>query len=328
MDKIIDILRVAGEVTRLRIIVLLSQGELASAEVSSVLGQSQPRVSRHLKLLAEVGIAEKRLEGAWVFLKLSNDQAIRKIIDPILQSIPIDDSTYIRDLKKLVEIRETREEEAKQFFESIAPEWEKLKSLHQPEEAVANAIKQIVANEEFSFHIDLGSGVGDLLALLSENANRSEGLDRSRKMLALARARLDDYNENISLRLGDILNLPYKDKEADLVTIHQVLHYLDKPEYAISEASRILTNNGTLIIVDFAPHNSEELRQLYNHKRLGFIPDEIIGIANNFGLKLIKLENIKNNKNEDKGLSVNIFKFKKNNDNLKIDTPITNRNFV
>ncbi len=327
MDKIIDILRVAGEVTRLRIIALLSQGELASAEISNVLGQSQPRVSRHLKLLSEVNIAERRLEGAWVFLKLTNDINIRKIIDPILNSIPKDDVTYLRDLKKLGEIRASREEEAKQYFETIAPEWDKLKSLHHPDEAVTEALKNIVEGQKFELHIDLGSGIGELLELMSDKAKRSEGLDRSRKMLALSRARLDE-NKNISLRLGDILNLPYDDEVADLVTIHQVLHYLEKPEYAIHEAARILSKNGTLLIVDFAPHNNEELRQLYNHKRLGFSTKEIEKICENYNLELIEVQNINNQIASDKALSVNIFKFKKNIGNIKIDSPIKVRNFV
>lgn len=330
MDKIIEILRVAGEVTRLRIIILLSQGELAATEISSVLGQSQPRVSRHLKLIAEANIAQKRSEGAWIFLKLSNDPFVRQIIDPILKSIPSNDPELLRDLTKLREIRAVREEEAKEYFEAIAPEWERLKSLHQPDEAVAKSLKSMVKSAKFDFHVDLGSGVGDLLELMAEQCQRSEGLDRSRKMLAVARARLDDKYKNISVRLGDISNLPYNDNEVNLVTIHQVLHYLDNPEAAIKEAVRILAPNGTLLIADFAPHENEELRQLYNHKRLGFSAEEINQFAQKYGLIESGYEYIKsNNTNKDNSsISVNVFKFTKPPNNLKIDAPINKRNFA
>ena len=237
MDKIVDIVRAIGEPTRLRILVLLARGELAAGEMSTVLNQSQPRVSRHLKLLAEAGLLERRPEGAWVFFRLKTDGSAGRIIRAILDEVDKDDSILLRDLDRLAQVQAQREEVARAYFETAADEWHALRRLHQPEALVEARLVEAVAGQNFGLHIDLGSGTGRMIELFAPQARRAEGVDSSRKMLALARARLDDTGSGqASVRQADILGLPYEDDCADLVTIHQVLHYLPEPQAAIKEA--------------------------------------------------------------------------------------------
>ncbi|MCA3694393.1 MAG: metalloregulator ArsR/SmtB family transcription factor [Aquidulcibacter sp.] len=308
MDKIVDIVRAIGEPTRLRILVLLARGELAAGEMSTVLNQSQPRVSRHLKLLAEAGLLERRPEGAWVFFRLKTDGSVGRIIRAILDEVDKDDSILLRDLERLAQVQVQREELARAYFETAADEWHALRRLHQPEALVEARLVEAVAGENFGLHIDLGSGTGRMIELFAPQARRAEGVDSSRKMLALARARLDDTGSGqASVRQADILGLPYEDNCADLVTIHQVLHYLPEPQAAIKEAARILKPGGTLLIADFAPHAFEELRQVHAHRRLGFPDHEVTNWCEQFGLVVDAVEHIAPEAGQS-GLAVTLWK--------------------
>lgn len=308
MDKLVDIVRAIGEPTRLRILVLLARGELAAGEMSTVLNQSQPRVSRHLKLLAEAGLLERRPEGAWVFFRLKTDGSVGRIIRAILDEVDKDDSILLRDLERLAQVQVQREELARAYFETAADEWHALRRLHQPEALVEARLVEAVAGQNFSLHIDLGSGTGRMIELFAPQARRAEGVDSSRKMLALARARLDDTGSGqASVRQADILGLPYEDNCADLVTIHQVLHYLPEPQAAIKEAARILKPGGTLLIADFAPHAFEELRQVHAHRRLGFPDHEVTNWCEQFGLVVDAVEHIAPEADQS-GLAVTLWK--------------------
>lgn len=326
MNLTIDILKAAGESTRLRILALLAQGELTAGELSNVLGQSQPRVSRHIKLLNEAGLIERRNEGAWVFVRLGSTEPAKSILKTILHSIPKEDFVSMRDLVRLKEIKTAREEAAQKYFEKISSEWDSLRALHQPEEAVEKTMLEMVSGQKFDFHIDLGSGFGALLGAFSKITKRAEGVDSSRGMLGFARARLDDRKDShISVRLGNILDLPYSGNFVDLITIHQVLHYLDSPVVAIMEAARVLKPNGTLLIADFAPHHHEELREKYGHRRLGFSIDEVTGWVQSSGLEVTEIASV--GETDEDFLRVNIFKVKKP-ELMKIDNIKENRNFA
>jgi ubiquinone/menaquinone biosynthesis C-methylase UbiE/predicted transcriptional regulator len=333
LKQVIEILKAAGEDTRLRIIALLSQGELSAQEISTVLGQSQPRVSRHLKLLHEAGIIDKRSEGAWVFTKLSNNNKIKSIIDTIINNISESDGVILKDKSKLTDIRNIRKENAQSYFDSIAPEWAKLRKMQQPEELVEETMKSMVANMSFANHVDLGSGMGNILALFADQCGISEGVDNSKGMLMLARSRIDVIgNGSVNVRNGDITELSYPNEYCELATIHQVLHYLDNAQTAIKEAARILKTNGILLIADFAPHAHEILREKYGHKRLGFAINEIKDLAINENLELVDVKTINktnDNTNNDAELDVIIWKFKKlNNQSIKIDAPLDTRHFA
>jgi ubiquinone/menaquinone biosynthesis C-methylase UbiE len=308
MDHIVDIVRAIGEPTRLRILSLLAQGEMAAGEMSAVLNQSQPRVSRHLKLLTEAKLIERRPEGAWVFFRLSGHEQGDPILQSVLSQLSRSDFVLARDQERLAQIHVQREQQAQTYFEAAAVEWETLRKLHQPDEAVESALRAATGDEAFDLHIDLGSGTGRMLELFSTSAKRSEGVDSSRKMLSLARARIDGEGaRTLSVRQGDILALPYGDQVADLVTIHQVLHYLREPSLAVSEAARVLAIGGVLLIADFAPHSFEELREKHAHRRLGFSDDEVKAWCQRNGLDVVSTDLIAPTAGE-QGLAVCVWK--------------------
>jgi ubiquinone/menaquinone biosynthesis C-methylase UbiE/DNA-binding transcriptional ArsR family regulator len=311
MDELVEIVRAIGEPTRVRILALLSHGEMAAGEMSTVLNQSQPRVSRHLKLLAEAELIERRPEGAWVFFRLTDKGVAGRIVTAILAEIPERDFVIARDLERLAQIQAHRETQAQAYFEAAAEEWETLRRLHQPDLAVETALSAATGGASFDFHIDLGSGTGRMLEVFAAYTKKAEGIDSSRKMLAMARARLDNgESKALSVRQGDILALPYNDQVANLVTIHQVLHYLPEPNLAISEAARVLSAEGTLLIADFAPHSFEELREKHAHRRLGFTDQEVTNWCEQSGLKMMEITHVAPLSSAD-GLAVTIWKAQK-----------------
>jgi ubiquinone/menaquinone biosynthesis C-methylase UbiE len=320
VDQVVEIVRAIGEPTRLRILALLSHGEMAAGEMSTVLNQSQPRVSRHLKLLAEADLIERRPEGAWVFFRLNDKNSAGKIATAILREVPERDFIIARDTERLAQVQIHREQLAQAYFETVAEEWETLRRLHQPDDAVEAALAGAIEAREFEFHVDLGSGTGRMLEVFAPFTKRAEGIDSSRKMLALARARFDGAGGKLlSVRQGDILALPYTDQSADLVTIHQVLHYLREPSLAIAEASRVLSVGGIVLITDFAPHSYEELREKHAHRRLGFTDLEIANWCDQAGLSLLSTTHIAPLSAQD-GLAVTVWKATKKNASARVAT--------
>ncbi len=329
-DSLINLLRAAGEPTRLRIIALLANGEMVAQEITNILGQSQPRVSNHLKLLHEAGLIEKRAEGSWVFHKLTENPQARILINTIMELMDSNNIQIMKDIEKFLDIRIKREEQAKSYFEKVAPEWETLRALHQPEEGVSKAMLELIGGRKFKFHLDLGAGLGSVLEGLSDISEASEGIDRSHKMLAMARVRLEKFGGKIRVRHGDIFSLPHDSEIADLVSIHQVLHYLEDPKAALKEAIRVLSPNGVLLIAEFAPHNNEELRTEFGHKRLGLSTKDINAWCIDFGLVpdgeiLVASDKSKNSKN---ALQVNVLSFTKPAKAMKMDNVINPREYA
>jgi ubiquinone/menaquinone biosynthesis C-methylase UbiE len=267
-------LEAAGEVTRLRLIGLLCEAELTVSELVVILGQSQPRVSRHLKLLVEAGLAERQREGAWAFYRLAERggslaRALIARIDPA-------DATLAADWARLAVAREARRRQAAAYFAERAADWDTIRALHAPESRVEAAILEMVGDKLIRSVLDLGTGTGRMLELIAPIADRAVGVDQSPAMLALARSRIDHIGlRKTQLRQGDIYAPPIERDGYDLVIIHQVLHFLDDPARALREAARALRPGGRMLVVDFAPHSEEFLREQFAHRRLGFANEEI-----------------------------------------------------
>jgi ArsR family transcriptional regulator len=275
-DHVVSALRAAGEQTRLRALALLSEGELAVGELALALGQSQPRVSRHLKLLTDAGLVERAPEGAWVFYRLPRTHTPeRQFADAALAMLDPSDPVLVRDAERLNQIRAAREEAAAAYFERNAADWDRVRALHLPEADIDSAILNAAGAGPFDLMIDVGVGQGRMIQLFADRVGRAEGFDTSRQMLAIARASLDDLRARVAVRFGDAYAPPIEAGAADLVTIHQVLHFLSDPGRAIGEAARLLKRGGRLVIVDFAPHDLEFLRTGHAHRRLGFSDGEI-----------------------------------------------------
>lgn len=278
-------LEAAGEETRLRLLALLAEAELTVSELVAILGQSQPRVSRHLKLLVEAGLVDRHREGAWAFFSLTHRQPLAPLAHDILAAIDPADAVVSADRARLAEIRAARTAQAARYFAAHAANWAELRALHVPEEQVEAAVREVCGSGPFHAVLDLGTGAGRMLEMLAPLARRAVGVDQSPAMLAVARAHLERAGlRNVQLRQGDIYALPVERDGYDLVIVHQVLHYLDDPGRALREASRALRPGGRLLVIDFAPHHLEALREHHAHRRLGFAGDEVTGYMREAGL--------------------------------------------
>ena len=276
-------LEAAGEETRLRILCLLGEAELTVSELVAILGQSQPRVSRHLKLLVEAGLAERQREGAWAFFRLADEGGA--FARDLFRRLDPTDPTLEADRIRLEAAREARRKQAATYFAEQAGDWDRIRALHAPEERVEATLNSMIGDKPFRSLLDLGTGTGRMLELLAPRAVRAVGIDQSAAMLALARSRIDQANlRNVHLRQGDIYAPPVERDGYDLVVIHQVLHFLDDPARALKEAARALAPGGRLVVVDFDAHAQEFLRTDFAHRRLGFASDEIAGFLAEAGL--------------------------------------------
>ena len=282
----LDIFRALADATRLRIFSLLRSMELSVGELAQVLGQSQPRVSRHVKILCDAGLAERRKEGSWVFVALGEQGRIAPVatlLDAWANTAP--DHWAVADAARLAAVRADRAASAANWFEGHAGEWDAIRSLHVAEEQVEAAIVAMIGERPVGTLIDIGTGTGRMLELFAGQADSALGIDRSSEMLRLARAKLHDRG-NTDLRQADLYALPMPDGAADVAILHHVLHFAQQPGAAITEAARVLGRGGRLLIADFAPHDREELRTRDAHSRLGFADEQIAAWLDAAGLQL------------------------------------------
>lgn len=278
-------LRAAGEETRLRVLALLTAGELSVSDLTDILGQSQPRISRHLKLLVESGLVVRHREGAWAFFRLADRGSVMPALRPLLDAVNVADPQIAADRARLEAVRRQRAQAAQSYFARLAPEWDRLRSLHASEQSVEAAVLDALGEKPILNMLDLGTGTGRMVQLLAPHAARAVGLDASHAMLSVARANLEKAGlTRVELRQGDIHAPPVESGSFDLVIIHQVLHYLDDPARALREAARLLSPGGRLLVVDFAPHTLEFLREGQAHRRLGFAREQVAGWMAEAGL--------------------------------------------
>jgi ArsR family transcriptional regulator len=282
MSLTLDLMRALADPTRLRIIALLRAMELSVGELAQVLGQSQPRVSRHVKILCDAGLAARRKEGSWVFLTLGDPARTTPLFSAFDAWAALSGSALaggdhwaIADAAKLAAVRADRARAAEQWFTAHAQDWDAIRSLHIAETIVEDALQSAIAGHNIGRMVDIGTGTGRMIELFGEAAERATGIDRSSEMLRLARAKLD--GRTVELRQGDVTALPLPDASADTIIIHQVLHYLPAPEAAIAEAGRIAASGARILIVDFDAHHHEELRASHAHARLGFSDGQVLG---------------------------------------------------
>ena len=287
MLKAPEIFRSLADPTRLRIVLLLRAMELSVGELAQVLGQSQPRVSRHVKILIEAGLAERRKEGSWVFLSLGAPERVEPLFQLIDNWCSVDgeDPWAVADRARLAAVKADRAAAAERYFAQHASEWDELRSLHIAESEVEAAIGRALGDRPVGRLVDIGTGTGRMIELFGPAANSALGVDRSPEMLRLARVKLTEAGiPTTELRQGDMYALPLPPGSADTVIIHQVLHYAQQPGAAIAEATRLLAPGGRLLIIDFAPHEREELRTRDAHARLGFADEAVLKWMDRAGL--------------------------------------------
>ncbi len=268
---VLAMLRAAAEPTRLRVLALLARGELSVKDLTRILNQSQPRISRHLKLMAEAGLVERLPDGSWVYFQLVDSGAAGSLVQALLSSMDPVDPVLARDRVRADAVKQEREAAAQDYFRANAAEWDRIRSLHVAEGVVEAAICQALGEGPFGLLVDLGTGTGRMLELLAGRYERAVGFDINHTMLAYARGKVESAGlDRASVRHCDLYDVALPDASADAVVMHQVLHFLTDPAQAIREAGRVLAPGGRLIIVDFAPHAMEFLRETFAHERLGF----------------------------------------------------------
>ena len=282
-----DIFRSLADPTRLRILVLLRAMELSVGELAQVLGQSQPRVSRHVRILIECGLAERRKEGSWVFLSLGPRERLEPLFDlfDCWNDLDGEDPWAVADAARLAAVRSDRAAAAERYFAAHADHWDEIRSLHIAESEVEAAIARALAGRPVGRLVDIGTGTGRMIELFGRDANHALGVDRSPEMLRLARVKLAQAGLEADLRQGDMYSLALPAASADTIIIHQVLHYAQQPAAAVAEAARLLAPRGKLLIVDFAPHEREELRSRDAHARLGFADEAMLHYLDEAGLE-------------------------------------------
>jgi ubiquinone/menaquinone biosynthesis C-methylase UbiE len=275
METALDALRAIAEETRLRILFVLQRGELTVTDLTEILGQSQPRVSRHLRLLVDAALVTKHREGTWAFFRLVDDSDHGGLITSALAAVDVDDPVISADLERLDNVRARRADAASEYFERIAPIWDEERSLHAAASTVEAAILDVIGERRIGRVLDVGTGTGRMLQLLADRADRAVGLDASHSMLSVARANLERLGvQGWELRQGDVHSPPLERATFDLVVIHQVLHYLDDPARALAEVAQLVAPGGRLLVIDFAPHRHDFLRAAA-HRRLGFTHDQL-----------------------------------------------------
>ncbi len=282
-------LKAAGEATRLRLLMLIAEAELTVSDLTEILRQSQPRLSRHLRLLAQAGLVERFREGSWAFFRLGERGSTADIARTLIARLNPDDAIIARDRERLAAVRSARAAAAQNYFRRHAAEWDRIRKLHVADAAVEEAIRAALADKPIRSLLDLGTGTGRMLELFAGDIERGLGLDLSLDMLALARARLDRAGlKHCSVRHGDIYDLALPRDSFDVVIIHQVLHFLDDSARAIREAARALRPGGRLLVVDFAPHDLEFLREDHAHRRLGFAAESVTQWLEAVGLDVMR----------------------------------------
>jgi ubiquinone/menaquinone biosynthesis C-methylase UbiE/DNA-binding transcriptional ArsR family regulator len=286
-------LKAAGEPTRLRILALLAEAELTVSDLTEILRQSQPRLSRHLRLLTEAGLVDRFREGSWAFFRLGERGGTAELARALIGRLKSDDAIVLRDRERLAAVRTSRAAAAQNYFRRHAAEWDRIRRLHVADAAVESAIRTALADKPIRSLLDLGTGTGRMLELFGADIERGLGLDLSLDMLALARARLDRAGlKHCSVRHGDIYDLALPRDSFDVVIIHQVLHFLDDSARAIAEAARVLRPGGRLLVVDFAPHDLEFLREEHAHRRLGFATETVTQWLQAAGLDVLRQETL------------------------------------
>lgn len=289
----LDLFRALADPTRMRIVHLLWAMELAVGEIALVVGQSQPRVSRHIRILVDAGVVERRKEGSWVFLSICSEAPARALA-AFLDAAPPSPEEMLwieADLARLAAVRAERARAAEQFFATYAEQWDALRALQAPEADVEAAMTALLAGERLGRLIDIGTGTGRIATIFARSADQVLGIDRSAEMLRLARGKLaEEANGKVRFVAGDFYDLPAADGSADTAILHQVLHYAQAPEKAITETARVLRPGGRLLVVDFAPHEHEELRLRDAHARLGFSDRQMSGWFAAAGLDLVTVE--------------------------------------
>jgi ArsR family transcriptional regulator len=286
MDRLLTALSAAADPTRLRVLALAARGAFCVNDFCDILGQSQPRLSRHLRLLCESGLLERTREGANAWFVLAQGEAGALARD-ILKRANDEDPLLAADRRGAARVLAERAREASEKFRRAGADWDEMRALDLPAAEVEAALLELLGGAPLGRVLDVGTGTGRVLEFLAPRLDCGLGIDASRTMLALARVRLakPEYS-HVGVRLADMYALPLHDASYDVVLLQMVLHYAEEPAQVIAEAARVLAPGGRLLIVDLAPHERVDLRERLAHRVLGFSDADLAPLLNESGLRV------------------------------------------
>jgi ubiquinone/menaquinone biosynthesis C-methylase UbiE/DNA-binding transcriptional ArsR family regulator len=286
MEQLLTGLRACAEPTRLRILALTARGSFCVMEFTEILGQSQPRLSRHLRLLCEAGLLERVREGANVWFALPPpEQPGGRLARAVLERVPEDDSVLVADRRQAARVLAERARVASESFRRTGADWDEMRALDLPAASVEAALLRSLPEAGLGRLLDIGTGTGRLLEVLAPRVTAAVGIDASRAMLALARARLSRPGlMHCSVRLADMYRLPMTEPMFDTVVLQMVLHYAEDPAGALAEAARVLRPGGRLLVVDLAEHERPDCMQRFAHRWPGFATPHMHGLFAQAGL--------------------------------------------
>jgi len=285
MEGLLASLRAAAEPTRLRLLALAVRGPFCVSEFTTILGQSQPRLSRHLRLLCEAGLLERTREGAHAWFQLPAG-AEGGLARALLARLPEEDPVLAADRRQVARVLAERARIASESFSRQGADWDEMRALNLPAGAVAETLLSLLPGSGIGRLVDIGTGTGSLLALLASRITQGIGIDASPAMLALARTRLADAGlTHCTVRRADMYRLPLPDAGFDLATLQMVLHYAEDPASALAEAGRVLRSGARLIVVDLASHGEEKATVSLAHRWPGFTDAEMAGWFGASGLE-------------------------------------------
>ncbi len=295
MESLASFLKTLGHPDRLRIMALLLQGDFTVSEITQVLGLSQPRVTQYINALEKAQVIERFKEGSWVFSRLRrNDPKLWALVTAVLSQLPGDDTVLRADKRRLDEIKSVRADAANAFFAQASNDENQLGIEYLPREDIDAELCDMLSSGPYEMLIDLGTGSGRVLNVLSDKITTGIGIDNNRDMLSVARHSLSlAAHPHLRVQQGDLHNTNLKSALANVVTLHQVLHYLERPDGAIREAARLLTEGGQLIIIDFAAHDFEDFRERFAHRRLGFSDEDMQSLLKIHNLTLVETRIVK-----------------------------------
>jgi len=281
MDPLLTALRACAEPTRLRLLALAARGAFCVVEFTEILGQSQPRLSRHLKLLCDAGLLQRVREGANVWFGLPDDAGL---IHDVLAHAPEDDPVLAADRRGAARVLAERARIASESFRKQGADWDEMRALGLPAQDVEAALLRLLPGPQLGRVLDIGTGTGRMLELLAPRVSAGLGVDASRAMLALARARLAKASlAHCSVRQADMYRLPLSGGY-DVAVLQMVLHYAEDPAAAVAEAARVLAPGGRLIVVDLAAHGRSDITERLAHRWPGFTDAAMDGLLGDAGL--------------------------------------------
>ena len=290
VDALQKAFKLLADPTRVRLLALLEQEELAVQELMTVLDMAQSRVSRHLAILRDAGLLRDRRDGTYVYYRFPTPlRGEWQSVWELVKSAQSDDAATQRDRAALASVLQARATRTQSWFDSVGPEWDAVRKVFNDDALRARAVARLVPPGITV--CDVGTGTGVLALELARLGLRVVAVDHSARMLDAARAKLAAEGlEGVDLRRGDAADLPLEDASVDAAFAHMVLHYLPSPADAVAEMGRIVRPGGVVVVVDFEEHDRQWMREELGVQWLGFPLDDVRGWLERAGLRDVEVE--------------------------------------